>query len=94
MFNIDPTGKKVTRKGVVSMDINGVGEHGIILFILNYQQFLSTYQTKVHSNRDIKLFTRFIKNFGHLQLTKLLKSQNKWMKIIQKFTNLIIFFEQ
>ena len=47
------------------MDINGVGETWDNFIYLELPQFLSTYQTKVHSNPDIKLFTRFIKNFGH-----------------------------
>ena len=69
--------------------------HGIILFILNYQaQFLSTYQTKVHSNPDIKLFTRFIKNFGHLRVDQIVKKSKQMDENHPKVHEFDNFFEQ
>ena len=80
-FNIDPTGKKVTqaKADVVSMDINGVGETWDNFIYLELPaQFISTYQTKVHSNPDIKLFKRFIKNHGHLPVDQMVKKSKEF----------------
>ena len=79
-YNIDPTGKKVTqaKADVISMDINGVGETWDNFIYLELPaQFIKVFQNKVHSNPDISLFKRFIKNHGTLPVDQMLKKSDK-----------------
>lgn len=63
-YNIDPYGKKVTqaKADVVSMDMSGLNKtwKDFIYLELPYQLF-KKYQTSVHSNPDISIYKKFIK---------------------------------
>ena len=63
-YNIDPYGKKVTqaKADVVSMDMTGLGTSwdNFIYLELPHELF-KKYQKSVHSNPDISIYKKFIK---------------------------------
>ena len=62
-FNIDTTGKGVSqaKADVISMDLAGVGvKWDNFIYLELPAQFISIYQTKVHSNPSLEIFKQFI----------------------------------
>jgi hypothetical protein len=64
-YNIDPYGKKVTqaKADVVSMDMTGLGrEWDNFIYLELPSKLFSKYQKSVHSNPDISIYKKFIKD--------------------------------